>query len=135
MNDAKRKEIKQWLVKSQHDLGAASRLMEGDEPYLDMAVYHCQQAAEKAIKAYLVYQDIVFEKTHNLNALLGTCVSLDPRFKQLDELAEILTPYATEFRYPGDDMEPEKDEAQEAFVSAKAFVDFFIQLLPDEVKP
>jgi len=46
MNDAKRKEIKQWLVKSQHDLGASSRLMEGDEPYLDMAVYHCQQAAE-----------------------------------------------------------------------------------------
>ena len=32
-------------------------------------------------------------------------------------------------------MEPEKDEVQEAFVSAKAVVGFFIQLLPDEVKP
>jgi HEPN domain-containing protein len=31
--------------------------MEGEEPYLDTAVYHCQQAAEKAIKAYLTYRD------------------------------------------------------------------------------
>jgi HEPN domain len=43
--------------------------MEGQEPYLDTAVYHCQQAAEKALKAFLTARDIAFEKTHNLVAL------------------------------------------------------------------
>ncbi len=66
MNEEKRIEIQRWLIKSQRDLGSARRLMEGDEPYLDTAVYHCQQAAEKALKAFLTYHDIVFEKTHDL---------------------------------------------------------------------
>jgi HEPN domain-containing protein len=47
MDEAKRTEIRQWLLRSQRDLRAAHRLMEGEEPYRDVAVYHCQQAAEK----------------------------------------------------------------------------------------
>lgn len=43
-----------WLVKAQHDLAAARKLATGPDPYLDTAVYHCQQAAEKAIKGLLV---------------------------------------------------------------------------------
>ena len=134
MNEDKRKEIRNWLIKSEHDLGSASRLMEGDEPYLDVAVYHCQQAVEKAIKAYLTYRDIVFEKTHNLSLLLIDCIPLDSSFKQWEDVAEILTPYASEFRYPKDIMDPSKDEAEQALISAKAFVDFIIKLLPDEVR-
>ena len=134
MNEDKIKEIRNWLIKSQHDLGSAKRLMEGNEKYLDNAVYHCQQAAEKAIKAFLTYRDVVFEKTHNLPLLLIPCIQLDSRFKQLGEVAEMLNPYASEFRYPREVMEPEEDEAEQALVSAKAFVDFIIQLLPDEVR-
>jgi len=36
--------------------------------------------------------DIVFEKTHNLVALLAFCIPLEPRFSRLEEAAEILTP-------------------------------------------
>ncbi len=135
MDEAKRKEIRQWLIKSRRDLGSACRLMGGEEPYLDTAVYHCQQAAEKALKAYLTYRDIVFEKTHNLVALLSLCLPLEPRLEQWRGAAEILTPYATEFRYPGDILEPTQDEVEEALAQAKAFVNFIIGLLPDEVRP
>ena len=31
-------------------------------------MYHCQQAAEKAIKGYLTYHEVEFERTHNLVA-------------------------------------------------------------------
>ena len=134
MDDEKIKEIQLWLIKSQHDLGSASRLMEGDEPYLDTAVYHCQQAVEKAIKAYLIYRNIIFEKTHNLTALLASCIPLDFQFTKWENVAEMLTPYAVDFRYPGDDMEPKRNEAEQALISAKAFVDFVIKLLPDEVR-
>jgi HEPN domain-containing protein len=133
MDEEKIKEIQRCLIKSQHDLGSANRLMEGEEPYLDTAVYHCQQAAEKAIKAYLTYRDFIFEKTHNLITLLATCISLDSRFKQWEEVAEILNPYATEFRYPREAMEPEKDDAEKALAAAKALVDFITQLFPNEV--
>ena len=133
MDEAKRNEIRQWLIKSQHDLGSAHRLMEGEEPYLDTAVYHCQQTAEKAIKAYLTYRDIVFERTHNLVALLAFCIPSEPALSRWKEEAKMLTPYATEFRYPGDVLDPERGEVEQAFAAAEGIVNFIIQLLPPEV--
>ncbi|WP_369018045.1 HEPN domain-containing protein [Thermatribacter velox] len=89
---------------------------------------------KKAIKAYLTYHDIPFEKTHNLVALLAFCVPLEPSFEQWRETTEILTPYATEFRYPGDVLEPEASEAEEALARAEALVNFIVQLLPPEIR-
>ena len=34
-----------WLLKAQRDLATARKLAAGPEPYLDTAIYHCQQAA------------------------------------------------------------------------------------------
>lgn len=135
MDEAKRNEIRQWLIKSQHDLGSAYHLMEGEDRYPDTAVYHCQQAAEKAIKAYLTYCDTPFDKTHNLVALLAICEPLQSGFDKWDEVAEMLTPYATAFRYPGDVLEPEAYEVEEALDGAKNLVNFILKSLPDEVKP
>jgi len=82
MDEAKRQEVRQWLIKSQRDLAAARILMGNQEPYLDLAAYHCQQSVEKAIKAYLTYQDIIFQKTHNLVlvALLALIMPLELEF-------------------------------------------------------
>ena len=135
MNEEKRAETRKWLIKSQHDLGSARRLMEGDEPYLDTAVYHCQQAAEKALKAFLTYHDIEFEKTHDLTELLALCIKVEPAFQPWQEVAQELTPYAVQFRYPADVLEPERSEAESALQHAQAFVDFILRLLPGEVKP
>ena len=75
MDEAKRREIRQWLIKAEHDLRSSQRLFEGDDPILDTAVYHCQQAAEKALKAYLTFQDSPFQKVHVLGILF-----IDARF-------------------------------------------------------
>ena len=135
MNEAKRTEIQRWLIKSQHDLGSAQRLMEGDEPYLDVAVYHCQQAAEKAMKALLTYHDIPFEKTHDLTEVLESLIKVEPSLEGWREIAQELTPYAVQFRYPGDVLEPERNEAEQALEHARALVDFILELLPEEVRP
>ena len=68
-------------------------------------------------------------------ALLAFCTPSEPAFNQWEEAAEMLTPYATEFRYPGDILNPEMAEAKQALASAEAFVDFVIQLMPNEVNP
>jgi HEPN domain-containing protein len=47
--EAKHELVRSWLVKAARDLASASRLAAGPEPYLDTAIYHCQQAAEKAV--------------------------------------------------------------------------------------
>jgi HEPN domain-containing protein len=109
--------------------------MEGEEPFLDTAVYHCQQAAEKALKAYLTLQDAPFEKIHDLTVLIEQCSGFNEGFKELLGYSEILTPYATAFRYPGDVLEPARPDAEEAAGLAERIVEFVIQKMPEEVKP
>jgi HEPN domain-containing protein len=41
-----------WLIKAKRDLDSAVRLAADVEPYLDTAIYHCQQAGEKAVKVH-----------------------------------------------------------------------------------
>ncbi len=134
MNDPKHVEIQRWLTKSQHDLGSARLLMTGREVYLDTAVYHCQQAGEKALKAFLTYHDIVFERTHDLRVLLEQSIDVEPALEQWQEVAEELTPYSVLFRYPGDVMEPEMKEAECALNHVQDFVDFIMRLLPEEFR-
>ncbi len=104
-------------------------------PYLDTAVYHCQQAAEKALKAFLTYYDVPFEKIHDLSALIELYIPMEPAFENWRDTAESLSPYAVRFRYPSDVLEPEESEAQGALRQAQAFMDFIVALLPAEFKP
>ncbi len=69
MEREKRCEVGQWVLKSQRDLLAGRLLMESEQSLLDVAVYHCQQSVEKALKGYLTYHDVIFQKTHNLSVL------------------------------------------------------------------
>lgn len=49
MDKAKRVLVQSWLKKAQRDLLAAQKLAK-DLP--DIAIYHCQQGAEKALKDF-----------------------------------------------------------------------------------
>jgi len=109
--------VQQWMFKADHDLQSALKLKTPDSngPLLDTAVYHCQQTAEKALKAYLTANEVSFPKIHLLLPLLELCVDIDPSFSNLADAAEILTPFATEFRYPGDILEPSPSDTDEAY--------------------
>jgi HEPN domain-containing protein len=121
MNKQTIHEVQQWLSKADHDLRSAKKLMApgDDDVFLDTAVYHYQQAAEKAFKAYLTAHEIVFPKIHLLSPLLELCRDLDQSFTELADAAELLTPFATEFRYPGDIIEPDPSDALEAQKAAE----------------
>jgi|YNPNPStandDraft_1061719.scaffolds.fasta_scaffold55033_6 HEPN domain-containing protein len=135
MNDEKNRQVRNWLRKSQSDLGSARQLLQGPQVYLDTAVYHCQQAAEKALKAFLTYHDISFARTHDLTELVALAESANPALGTWMPAAQELTPYAVQFRYPGDMLEPESAEAAHALQQAEALVAFVLTLLPDEAKP
>lgn len=119
--DAKRTLVRKWLKKARRDLLSAKRLAGGKEPYLDTAIYHCQQTAEKAVKGWLVYQDQSFEKTHDLRLLVTLASEIEPKFTEWFDVAEQVSPYATAYRYPGETLEPTDDEFKQAFKAASRF--------------
>lgn len=135
MNGAKYELTRSWLVKAKRDLLSAEELAGADTPLLDTAAYHCQQAAEKAIKGYLLFHDVRFEKTHDIEVLISQACEVDTSFCICVEAARILTPLAVEFRYPGDYVEPDADEYREAFGATVKVFQFVLQKLPAVVQP
>jgi len=92
MADLPALEAKAWMVKAWRDLETARRAVGGEPPLYDTAVYHCQQSAEKAIKAYLVYQGKSSEKTHDLEVLVDLACEVNSNFSKLTDAADALTP-------------------------------------------
>jgi HEPN domain-containing protein len=133
--NAKLELVQSWLAKAKHDLAAARILSEGPDPYLDVAVYHCQQAAEKAVKGFLVFHDHPLEKTHDVEVLVTLAAHYEARLVSWVEAAVQLTPYATEFRYPGGLLGPPPDEFEQALEAASGLCAFVLSLLPAEVHP
>lgn len=127
-------EVKEWLRKGEHDRRAAEAALDAKPPITDIAAFHCQQAAEKYVKAYLVHQREPFEKIHDLEQLMGQCARLDAAWQELRDSVEPLTAYAVRFRYPGP-PDPPIQEVQTALGVVKQLRDFVLERLPEQVRP
>ncbi|MDB5123111.1 MAG: DNA-binding protein [Mucilaginibacter sp.] len=110
MTPALKAYIESWLNKAEHDLMSAQRLLEIEPVILDNACFHCQQAVEKCLKAYLIYNGLDIERTHNIVALLNQCANFDPVFGTIDPLD--INAYAVQGRYPDSNLMPSKEEAE-----------------------
>jgi HEPN domain-containing protein len=128
---------RRWLTKASHDLLAAERASVGDDEVLDTCVYHCQQAAEKALKGFLVAHAVVFPKTHSLVLLIPLCASVEASFQQWRMAAALLSPLAFMFRYPDDfaPLNPTRAEFTEALTAARRIYTFVLSVLPPETHP
>jgi hypothetical protein len=63
-------ETRAWFSKAFNDLRAAEALVATSPPLFDEAAFHCQQAAEKALKGFLTWNGRTFRKTHNLEEIV-----------------------------------------------------------------
>jgi HEPN domain-containing protein len=124
--------VRDWLTRAEHDLRSARALASLADPLLDTAIYHCQQAAEKSMKAWLQSRDDPFPKTHDIELLVKQAAKLNPGFSQFEKAASVLTPYVSAFRYPGgsDEPMPTRGEFDEALQHAQAIYDFVMKQLP-----
>jgi HEPN domain-containing protein len=135
MDEAKQDQVRSWLPKTSHDLSAARLLARSEQAIWDVAIYHCQQAAEKALKGFLVYWDRPVEKTHILGLLLEKAAEIEPDIRTWEDAADRLTRYATAYRYPGTFLEPDVEELDEALDDAACIVNQILAWLPPEVHP
>jgi HEPN domain-containing protein len=127
-------ETRAWLRKASLDLHAAEHDLTASPPLLADAVFHCQQTAEKTLKAFLMWHNTPFRKTHSLEELGEQCLDLDPTLKNLVDKAVPLTEYAWKFRYPGEPEEPSWEEAQEALEIAREIFRAVSTRLPQDTQ-
>ncbi len=114
VDPARAEETIAWLDKADEDLRAARVLAEAHEPLLESAVFHCQQAAEKALKAFLVWHDVLFRRTHSLEEIGEQCLQIDAGLMDLVDEVAPLGEYAWRYRYPGEAEYLGLDEVKDA---------------------
>ena len=63
-------DVKEWVRFADMDVLSANHLNEIQHPKpLEIICYHCQQAAEKMLKALIITYDGELQKTHDLGLL------------------------------------------------------------------
>ena len=130
--EVKREIVRQWLAKAEQDITSAEALFSQDPPLLYPSCFHAQQAAEKYLKALLTWHQIEFPKTHAIEQLLDLVKDAEPETASSLRDAVALTPYGVDIRYPGDQPEPNRQEAGEAVELARKVRDAILPLLEDE---
>ena len=78
MNLEKAEYIQNWLFRAREDISVLKSLSDaGIEFYTSTICFHAQQAVEKYLKVFLVFHDIDFPRTHDVDFLLMECQKID----------------------------------------------------------
>jgi HEPN domain-containing protein len=93
--------VLQWLEKAAADFDAAEQLCT-QHRFREITAFHCQQAAEKYLKALLVRHQIEFPKTHDIAKLLDRVAAVNASIAESLRDADVLTPFGVEVRYPSE---------------------------------
>jgi HEPN domain-containing protein len=133
-DELKRELVGQWLTKAEKDFVAAGILLESNPFVLGVVGFLAQQAAEKYLKAWLVWNQVDFPKTHNIASLLVMVSEVNQTLAAQLMPARTLSQYAVESRYPGDIPELTRDEAAAAFKLAESVRDAIHEVLGDVVR-
>lgn len=117
-----------WLQFAQEDLRIIPVLIK--EEAFGMACFHAQQAAEKALKAFVVHHDQSIPKVHHLGELLAAVQAIAPDFKRFETKTLTLDQYYVPTRYP-DALPGSRADGQPKLTDAKSALVFVTELLDD----
>ena len=120
-----------WLRKADHDLLNIQNNLAAREIPWDTVCFHAQQAAEKILKAFLVFHGRDLSKTHDLVALLARCADCEAGLAGLESDCRTLTSYGVAARYPDDLFEPGETDGREVVAAAYRVRTMILALLPD----
>lgn len=114
---------REWLNRAKSSLAKAKIIFGTDsEVYLEDMCFDAQQAAEKAIKAVLIYLGVQFPRVHDLAYLLALVEREGQNVSESIRRAAILSDYAVESRYPGFSEPVTYEEYEEAISIAEEVV-------------
>jgi len=118
-----KKQVEDWILLADSDLRAAEIIIKDEHPLTNIVAFHCQQAIEKYLKAFLIDKNVPLIKIHDLiklNGMINEIGNLNIDEKKLLIINEVYT----ESRYPGElgllpDGLPTNKEAKEFLEYAK----------------
>jgi HEPN domain-containing protein len=118
MKSDKAEHIQNWLFRAKEDISVIESLLSfNPEYYTSTICFHAQQAVEKYLKAFLVYHDIDFPRTHDVDYLILECQKIDKDIFNID--LKSLSDFAVSLRYPDDFYVPGIIETKEYIEIAK----------------
>ncbi len=119
---------KEWFQKADNDLLNIENNLKSEKIPVDTVCFHAQQAVEKYLKGFLIYNDVDFEYVHDLEYLVDLSKEIDKDFEELYEIVKNLNEYSVIIRYPYNYM-PTVEEAKEAYKSALKVKEFILTKL------
>jgi HEPN domain-containing protein len=106
-----------WLLRAKSDLSIAGAPLPEGALYEDLC-FHCQQPAEKALKAVYQYKGLSFRYTHDISELIEGLNKQGINIPSVIRQAILLSIYAWETRYPGVGEPVTLEEYQESLFHA-----------------
>lgn len=109
---------KEWFDSGTSDLDYAEMGLKEEKVFPQVA-FLSQQAAEKFLKGYLVFNGVEPPRIHELPKILDEVVKLNQGLEKLRDACELLTGFYIEARYPPDIPPYTKEEIKDAFKKAE----------------
>jgi len=92
--------VQEWLALASQDEQSARFLMDMQPLPLEVICFHCQQAAEKLLKALIAKNMLPIPRTHDLLQLLDIIRTVHPAFIDLEPAMYDLNDFSVIVRYP-----------------------------------
>ena len=116
------KHAAEWFERGKHDIDAAQILYE-KRGFTDTIAYIIQQAIEKYLKGFLIYNGIKPKRTHDLGILLNEAVKFEDTLEEFIDFCDKVTKYYIENRYPpGSPVEYRFEEIKESLDNAWSLI-------------
>jgi len=125
----------EWLMYASMDIDSAQQLYtQQQNPRqrpIEIILYHCQQGAEKSLKAYMVQNGFFPPKTHALQELRLICMQWNDLFgnARLFNHCTFLDPFGVRIRYPKHNISLDSSQAARGLNSARRIYDFVSERL------
>ena len=113
---------KEWLYKAKQDYDSAIVLF--NAKLNSPSIFHTQECAEKALKAFLAYKNMVIPKSHNLDELWLKCSELDKDFITIYMNAIDLNGFDIRFRNQEVILDPSVKDVQNAIIDSELIFTF-----------
>ncbi|MFI5134638.1 MAG: HEPN domain-containing protein [Chitinophagales bacterium] len=119
----------EWVKKAEEDWKTCKILVAAEDAPFDPILFHCQQTAEKYLKACLVKHLGPLEKIHDLIKLLHEVEKFEAASSMLATDCKFLNDFAIMLRYPGDYEVHTREDVEQAIASCKRIRHFFRKTL------
>lgn len=97
-----REEAARLLRLAQRDRAAFRALIAAPDVPVAVALFHAQQAVEKALKSVMCLHGVMFRRTHDLEQLASQLADAGQAAPVGEADLSRLTPYAVDYRYDDD---------------------------------